>query len=82
MSLVISEEFLESAHTSVEELKQEIAVLLFQKERLTLAQAARFAGIPRLRFQHILAARDISPHYGISEFEQDTDALKKLGRLS
>ncbi len=79
MSLVISEDFLETAHTSVEELKQEIAVLLFQKDRLTLAQAARFAGLPRLRFQHLLAGRGISPHYGIPEFEQDVATLKKLG---
>ncbi|WP_301951421.1 UPF0175 family protein [Microcystis aeruginosa] len=41
------------------EMRQEIAVMLFHKEKLTLAQASRFAGINRIAFQHLLASRQI-----------------------
>ncbi|MEH1875294.1 UPF0175 family protein [Nostoc sp.] len=45
-------------------MKQEIVIMLFQKEKLTLAQASRFAGINRIAFQHLLASRQILVHYG------------------
>jgi predicted HTH domain antitoxin len=63
------------------EMRQEIAVLLFEKEKLTLAQAARLAGMKRLAFQQLLAGREISIHYAVEEFEQDLRTLRDLGRL-
>ena len=55
MSVVISDEILHAARMSEAELKQEIAVMLFQKEKLTLGQASRLAGMNQLQFQHLLA---------------------------
>ena len=43
MSVVISDETLQAARMSASELKQEIAILLFQKNKLTLGQASRLA---------------------------------------
>jgi predicted HTH domain antitoxin len=59
-----------------EELRRELAVLLFQKERLTLGQASRLADMDRLRFQHLLASRGIPMHYDVEEFEQDLATLR------
>ena len=39
-----------------EELKKEIAVLLFKKEQLTLGQASKLAGMNQLQFQYHLAS--------------------------
>jgi predicted HTH domain antitoxin len=81
MSVVISDDTLQAAHMTASELKQEIAVLLFQQEKLTLAQASRLAETTQLRFQHLLASRGISVHYGVADFEADLETLKVLGRL-
>ena len=81
MSILISDDILQSARLTEDEFKQEIAVLLFQKEKLTLAQASRFAGMTRLQFQHLLASRKIPVHYDIAEFEEDLKTLKESGRL-
>ena len=81
MSIVISDDILQSARLTEDELKQEIAVLLFQKEKLSLAQASRFAGMGRLQFQHLLASRKIPVHYDVVEFEEDLKTLKESGRL-
>ncbi|HBI23126.1 MAG TPA: hypothetical protein DDX84_02705 [Nitrospiraceae bacterium] len=81
MSILISDDILQSARLTEDEFKQEIAVLLFQKEKLTLAQASRFAGMTRLQFQHLLASRNIPVHYDIAEFEEDLKTLKDSGRL-
>ena len=81
MSILISDDILQSARLTEDEFKQEIAVLLFQKEKLTLAQASRFAGMTRLQFQHLLASRNIPVHYDIAEFEEDLKTLKDSGKL-
>ena len=80
MSVTIADEFLIAARMSEEELRQEIAVMLFERERVTLAQAARLAGQDLGRFQHLLATRDIEIHYDVPEFEADLQTLRELGR--
>jgi len=45
MSLTTPDYILHAARMSVRELSEEIAVMLFQKEKITLAQASRLAGM-------------------------------------
>lgn len=77
--VAIPEDILQATRMSDEELKQEIAVMLFQKEKLTLGQAAHLAGMSQLQFQHLLASRQIPVHYDVEEFEEDLQTLKELG---
>jgi predicted HTH domain antitoxin len=81
MSVVVPDDILRSARMTEEELRQEIAVLLFQKEKLTLAQASRLAGMSRLQFQHLLASREIPVHYDVADLEEDLKTLRDTGRL-
>lgn len=81
MDLIIPEGILQATRMSEEEFRQEIAILFFQKEKLTLGQAAHLAGMSRLQFQHLLASRKIPVHYDVAEFEEDLETLKELGRL-
>lgn len=80
MNLTIPDEILASARMSEPELRQELAIVLFQKDRVTLAMASRLAGMDRLRFQHLLASRDIPVHYNVEDFEEDLATLRDLGR--
>jgi predicted HTH domain antitoxin len=81
MSIIISDEILDTTRMSKNELLQEIAVMLFQKDKLTLGQASKMAGISRLQFQHQLASRQIPLHYDLDDFEDDLATLRALGRL-
>lgn len=81
MGLIIPDEVLQAAHMTEDELRQEIALTLFQQEKLTLGQASRLAGMPQQQFQHLLASRKIPIHYDVAEFEADLKTLKELGRL-
>jgi len=76
MTLTIPEEIVRSTRMSIPELSQEIAVLLFQKEKLTLGLASQLARMSRLRFQHLLASRQIPIHYDEQDFEDDFETLK------
>ena len=81
MSLVIPDEILQATRMSASELRQEIAILLFQKEKLTLGQSSRLAGMSQFEFQHLLASRRIPVHYDVAEFEEDLRTLQELKRL-
>lgn len=81
MGLTIPDEILQAARMSESELRSEIAVFLFEKDKLTLAQASRLAAMDRLDFQHLLASRGIAVHYDLKELEQDLETLRGLGRL-
>jgi predicted HTH domain antitoxin len=63
---------------TAEELRQEIAVLLFQKEKLTLSQGSRLAEMNRFQFQHLLASRGVPVHYDTAAFEEDLETLREL----
>jgi predicted HTH domain antitoxin len=81
MPVIISDEVLSAAHISEPELKQELALVLFQNERLTLAQASRLAEIGQLAFQALLAERQIPIHYGVEEFREDLRSLRQTEGL-
>ncbi|HAA31444.1 MAG TPA: hypothetical protein DCE56_31715 [Cyanobacteria bacterium UBA8553] len=76
MSVVISDEVLQTVQMSEAELLQEIAVMLFQQERFTLGQASRFALMNQLQFQRLLASRQIPLHYDIAELREDVKNLE------
>jgi predicted HTH domain antitoxin len=77
MPITISDEVLAAAHITEPELKQELALTLFQQERLTLAQASRIAEVTQLAFQALLAERQIPIHYGVEEFREDIRTLRQ-----
>jgi predicted HTH domain antitoxin len=81
MPITIPDEVLTAAHITEPELKQELALTLFQQERLTLSQASRLAELDQLAFQALLAERQIPIHYGIEEFRADLRTLRQMGRL-
>jgi predicted HTH domain antitoxin len=81
MALTIPDTILEAARMSEAEMRQEIAVLLYSKDKITLAQASRLAAMGRIEFQHLLSSRGITVHYDVEDFQQDLETLRSLGRL-
>jgi predicted HTH domain antitoxin len=80
MNLVIPDEVLHASRLSAQELLAEIAVMLFQREKLSLGQASRLSSMGYLEFQHLLASRQIPIHYDVADFEEDLETLRELGR--
>jgi predicted HTH domain antitoxin len=81
MSLVIPDDILRAANISAGELRREIALLLFQQDKLTLGQASDFTGMSQLEFQRLLASRQIPIHYDRREFADDLETLRRSGQL-
>jgi predicted HTH domain antitoxin len=61
--VIIEDKYLKAADMQDNELKIEIAVMLFQQERLSLRKAAGLAGMHWLDFMKLLSRREIPLHY-------------------
>ena len=80
LTITIPDSVIASAQVTEDELMLEIAIALFQQERLTLSEASSLANMTRLNFQKLLGRRHI-PIYDVSDFEKDLENLEALGRL-
>lgn len=79
MSVVIPDEILQSARMNESEIKQEIALMLYQKRKVSLPKAARFAGMHRMRFQQLLAQNKIPLDYDVDDLRDDLKTSEKIG---
>lgn len=81
MSLLIPNELVQASGLSETELLQELVLLLFQNERITLGSASRFLGMTQLEFQALLAEKNLCVHYDVDELHEDVENLQALGLL-
>ncbi len=82
MSVLISDEILQASQLTSSKFRQEIALHLFQTERLTLGYASQLAKLPLNNFRELLKQRNIPLYiYDVEDFELDLKNLQVLGRL-
>ncbi|MCL1468348.1 UPF0175 family protein [Argonema galeatum] len=81
MSVIIPDEILTVAKISETELKLEIAILLYQKSKISTGTARHLAGMNLIEFQKELASRNICINYDAEDFQSDLETLKRLGDL-
>lgn len=78
MQLELPDAALEGTGMTPELAKLEVAVALYRDRKVSMALAARLAGIPRPQFQHELGIRCVTVDYEIADLEQDIRTLSKL----
>jgi predicted HTH domain antitoxin len=61
------------------DLRTELAIALFQQQRITLGSASQLAGLHQIEFQRLIAARGICIHYEVEDLEQDLTSLRQDG---
>lgn len=81
MSLVISDDILQASGLSETEFMLEIAIMLFQQERISIGKASQLAGMNQIQFQRLLASRNICIHYDVAEFQEDLKNRQNRGWL-
>lgn len=80
MQLTLEDDLVSAARLTEGQARLTLALNLFAEDRLTLAQAARLAGLNRLAFQGELAARQIASHVGAEEFASDGESIGERRR--
>jgi predicted HTH domain antitoxin len=62
-------------------IKLELAVALFEQDKLSLGKARELAGMTLVDFQRELARRQIPLHYDVEDLKLDVATLKTMGAL-
>ena len=81
MSLVISDDIIRASGMSEAELMTEIAIMLFEQEKVSIGKASRIASMNQIEFQRLLARRDICIHYDVADFQEELKHLREKGWL-
>ena len=81
ISMEIPREIPHATKMSMDELRRELAIHLFQIDKLSFGKARELAGMDFWEFQQLLGSRRIPVHYDVEEHEEDMANLKELGLL-
>jgi len=80
MPIVIPDEILEGCDVTIEDIRLDVAISLYQREKVSLGKAAEIAGLNRWEFQKILAERRIPLNYSVSDLEKDYKTIMNMGK--
>jgi len=64
-----------------DELRRELALHLFEEEKLSFGKARELAEMSVWDFQRLLGSRGISVHYDEEAYTKDRETLRTLGRI-
>jgi predicted HTH domain antitoxin len=64
-----------------DELKLEIAILLYQQGKISSGKVRDWTGITVIEFQHELAKRGLHINYDVEDFQSDMQTLQSMGML-
>lgn len=77
-TLEIPQDVLNSSRLTADELRIGLALSLYQQNRLSIGKARELASMSLWQFRQLLASRQIAPHYGPADLEQDMATLQGL----
>ena len=78
IAIEIPREIIHAARMKPLELKQELAIHLFQEGRLSFGKARQLADMSAWVFQQLLGSKGIPMHYDIDDYAEDIAALKEI----
>jgi predicted HTH domain antitoxin len=81
ISIEIPKEIVRTVRMTPQELRQELAIHLFQQGKLSFGKAREMAEMTAWAFQQLLGTRGITIHYDVQDYEQDLATLRELGRI-
>jgi len=81
MSLVIPNDILQATKMTEEELKLEIAIMLYKQEKISSGKVRVWTGLSVIELQHELGKRGLCINYDVEEFQSDIQTLQSMGLL-
>ena len=77
----IPQDVLDSARLTMDQMKIELAISLYNQRRLSIGKARELAGLSLWEFRQYLGQRQIPAHYDIPDLKEDIRTLQEAGRL-
>ncbi|MHC5615448.1 MAG: UPF0175 family protein [Nostoc sp.] len=79
--IMIPADILRASNMTEDELKLEIAILLYQQGKISSGKVRAWTGTTVLQFQHELAKRGLHINYDVEDFQSDVQTLQSMGLL-
>jgi predicted HTH domain antitoxin len=77
----MSNDILRASNMTQDELKLEIAILLYQQGKISSGKVRDWTGMTVIEFQHELAKRGLHINYDVEDFQSDMQTLQSMGLL-
>ena len=81
MSVVIPDDILQAAKMTEDELRLEVAILLYKQDKISSGKARAWTGLTVIHFQRELARRGLCINYDVEDFQADVKTLQSMGLL-
>jgi predicted HTH domain antitoxin len=81
MSVIIPDDILQATRMTEDELRLEIAIMLYKQQKISSGKVRAWTGLTVLEFQHELAKRGLYINYDVEDFQADVETLQSLGSL-
>ena len=81
MNLVIPDDILTASEMSEADLKIEVAIVLYKREKISAGKACEWLGFNLIEFRRELRNRGLTINYDVEDFQADLETLRALGRL-
>ena len=81
MSVVIPDDILQAIKMTEDELKLEIAIMLYEQQKISSGKVRAWTGLTVIEFQHELAKRGLYINYDVEDFQDDVKTLQWLESL-
>lgn len=81
MNISIPDDILQASQLTEAQLKLEIALMLYQQNKISSGKVRAWLGLSVLEFQNELAKRNLYLNYDIEDLEEDINNLRSLGVL-
>jgi len=81
MNLTIPDDILIASDMSEADLKLEVAIILYKREKISAGKACEWLGLNLIEFRRELGKRGLTINYDVADFQTDLETLRSLGRL-
>jgi predicted HTH domain antitoxin len=81
MSIVIPDDILQSTKMTEDELRLEIAIMLYKQEKISSGKVRAWTGLTVIEFQHELAKRELCINYDVEDLQADIKTLQSMNLL-
>lgn len=81
MNLTIPDDILTASDMSEADLKLEVAIILYKREKISAGKACEWLGLNLIEFRRELSNRGLTINYDVADFQADLETLRSLGRL-
>jgi predicted HTH domain antitoxin len=81
MNTIIPDDIFRATKMTEDELKLEIAMMLYQQQKISSGKVRHWTGLTVIEFQQELAKRGLYLNYDVEDFQSDVQTLQLMGLL-